>query len=229
MNRLQAVLAELDLVEIRSSVTENKVPSGFIKIAETILNGHFYVRHGNDKVKVYPTCVELYWHEEQGDIKDYIVYHRNSGKTNPAIFTHGVLHNHVSGIDLTFELGGNPESAIRASALIREYKVTKNGEQVKDKWPEKRSTYLYDDLYGQFSIFDGGFSVEWKDDENACNTISDADCTHRYNVSNYIEEGKIIKEPYIANKTTGRKTANGKYVQDERRWRFAVSGHDTRF
>lgn len=231
ISRLQIVLTELNLVEIRRSEAENKVPSEFIKIAEAILNGHFLVTNGYGKdVKVYPTCVELYWHEEQGDIKDYIVYHRNSKKTKPVIFTHGVLHNHVSGIDITFELGNNPESAIRASALIREYKVVKNGNPVKDKWPEKRSTYLYEDLYGQFSAFDGGFCVKWEDDENVCNTIRDTDCTHRYNVSNYIEKnGEIIKEPYIANETIGRKTANGKYVQDERRWRFTVNDHDTRF
>lgn len=95
ISRLQIVLTELNLVEIRRSEAENKVPSEFIKIAEAILNGHFLVTNGYGKdVKVYPTCVELYWHEEQGDIKDYIVYHRNSKKTKPVIFTHGILHNH---------------------------------------------------------------------------------------------------------------------------------------
>lgn len=220
-------MSDSDLVEIRRDAACGKIPSKFKKIAEAILNGHFLVTHGNDKVEVYPTSVEIYWHEEQGDIKDYIVYHRNSGKTHPAIFEpHGRLHNHVSGIDITFEQGSNPKSAIRASALIRAYKVTENGKQAKDK-PETRSTYLYDDLYGRFSIFDGGFSVEWKDDENACNTISDADCTIRHNVSKYKENnGKMEKD---RDTTVGRKTANGKYVQDERRWRFTVSGDDTRF
>lgn len=240
-NRLQTVLDELDIEEIRRSVAEGKVPSEFIKIAETILNGHFYVSHGNDNVKVYPTCVELYWHEENGNIKDYIVYHRNSAKKKPAIFETGILHNHVSGIDLTFELGGNPESAIRASALIREFMVKgkngewveitkiKNGKEIKSNI-ENRSTYIYEYLFGQFSIFDGGFSVEWKDDENASNTVSNADCTPRYNVAEYDikDDGNIKKKPYKDN-TSSHKTANGKYVQDERLWRFAVSGHDTRF
>lgn len=68
-------------------------------------------------------------------MKNYIVYHRNSTKENPEIFPHGILHNHVSGIDFTFEQGDKPASAIRASVLIREYKVAKNGEVINESRP----------------------------------------------------------------------------------------------
>ena len=224
--RLQKKLKSLDTDEIHRAAAVGKVPSEFMKIAEAVFNGHFLISSTMGSVKVYPTCIELYWHEEQGDIKDYIVYHRNSAKENPEIFPHGILHNHVSGIDFTFEQGDKPESAIRASILIREYKIAKNGEIIE----EKRPTYLYEAIYSQFSVFDGGFSIIWEDDANARNTISDADCTPRYNVANYIRDnGNIVKEPYITGETSGSKTANGKYVQDERRWRFTLNDHDTRF
>lgn len=225
--RLQEKLKNLDLAEIRRSVAVGEVPTEFTKIAELVFNGHFLVSSTTESVRVYPTCIEFYWHEEHGSIKDHIVYHRNSEKSKPAIFPHGILHNHVSGIDLTFEQGDNPESAIRASMLIREYKVVKNGKIISS---EKRPTYLYEALYGQFSVFDGGFSVKWEEDEDAHNTVSDANCTPRCNVARYIEndEGEIVKE--LAGESSGSRTVNGKYVQDERQWRFILlDDHDTRF
>lgn len=228
MSKLQEKLNNLNLDEIRRSVAEDKVPLEFRKIAEAVFNGHFLVRSNMDNVKIYPTCIELYWHEEQGDIKDYIVYHRNSLKEQPPIFSLGVLNNHVSGIDLTFEHGENPETAIRASILIREYKVAKTGEAIRE---EKRPTWLYNDLYSQFSVFNGGFSLIWEDDENATNK-SNADGLTRHNVAKYVKNnGRMVKEPYIAGKNAGNKTANGKYVQDERQWRFTLNDpeHDTRF
>ena len=224
-SRLQEKLKNLHLDEIRRDERADKVPSEFKEIAKLVFNGHFLVSSTTESVKVFPTSIEFYWHEEQGSIKDYIVYHRNSEKSKLAIFPHGVLHNHVSGIDLTFEQGDDPGSAIRASMLIREYKVVKNGEIIRY---EKRPTYLYEVLYSQFSVFDGGFSVKWEEDENARNTISEAVCAPRYNVARYKknDKGKIEKEP--AKKNAGSKTANGKYVQDERCWQFTLNDHDTR-
>ena len=107
-------------------------------------------------------------------IKDYIVYHRdsNDGKNKKDIFPLGVLHNHVSGIDLTFEREGNDHEPIRFSALIREFWVNmENKKDKEDKYemkgidgssenkPDNKPTHLYDALYSQFSVFDG-FSVK---------------------------------------------------------------------
>ena len=158
-------------------------PEEFLKVAKAILSGHFVVQNSSnesERVEVYPTCVEIYYHEEQANgVKDPIVYHRNrkkkSGEDNPQVFTpKGVLHNHVSGIDITFEKEANADNKIitdivRASALIREFSVkiwkTEKGE-IAEKVIEKenRSTYIYEYLFGQFSIFDG-FTISWKDDE----------------------------------------------------------------
>lgn len=217
---MQEKLKSLALDEIRRSVAERRVPSEFTKIAEAVFNGHFLVSSVAGSVKIYPTCIELYWHEEQGDMdiyKDYIVYHRNK-KENPPIFPHGVLHNHVSGIDITFEQGDRPESAVRASVLIREFRVVEDGKAVIE---ETRPTRLYDYLYGRFPVFDGGFGIVWEDDEYDDTII--CDCSSRHNVAEYKDDaGTEKKQEYIEGKTAGRKTANGKYVQDERRWQFKL-------
>ena len=58
---------------------ENKIVEIFRNVAQQILSGYFLVQKNQSDscVKVHPTCVEIYYHEEgdRGDkIKDYIVY-----------------------------------------------------------------------------------------------------------------------------------------------------------
>lgn len=48
------------------------------------------------------------------------------------IFPLGVLHNHVSGIDITFEKGENEKNAVRLSALVREFRVDDSGKKRRD-------------------------------------------------------------------------------------------------
>ena len=81
------------------------IPSEFKEIAQITLAGHLQVSARTQQVTVQPTCVEFYYHEEaEGGIKDPIVYHRNPQNGSPkSIFKLGILHNHVSGIDITFE------------------------------------------------------------------------------------------------------------------------------
>lgn len=154
--------------EVDKDDKNGKISEAFKPIAEMILSGYFKVSKNNSDsyVTVHPTCVEMHYHEEgEGDdkIKDYIVYHRNSndGKKEVSVFPLGVLHNHVSGIDLTFERMGENNNPIRFSALIREFWVDKSHkieeshenygeENIKaytESNPEKRSTYLYEALY----------------------------------------------------------------------------------
>ncbi len=164
-----------------AGMTLEQLNEWFKTIAQVILSGHFEVQSNNDKecVKVYPTTVEMYFHEEAGSHKDPIVYHKNYGNANDArkegddikYFPHGVLNTHQSGIDITFE---SKEYRFRASALIRAFNVIndktsketgvqyKNGKSGKEKIDD-RSTYLYYALFSQFNIFDDGFSVKWKD------------------------------------------------------------------
>ena len=203
-------------------------PKEFEKVAKAILNGHFCVESSGKEINIYPVCVEIYYHEEQdGGVKDPIVYHRNrkkkSGDDNPPIFTtKGVLHNHVSGIDITFESEAKSKNKyvtgiVRASALIREFmvkdkdgniiKAVKNGKEVDT---DDRSTYLYQALFGQFSIFDGGFTVKWIDGKKKDFDEMKLKSRPRKNVMEY---------EYESDKSDYRK----KGEQCKRAWRFAIA------
>lgn len=189
-----------------------EAPREFKTVAAAILSGCFVVRQlGGEKkaVRVYPTCVEIYYHEEGREIKDPIVYHRNrktkTTEKNYEVFLLGKLHNHVSGIDITFEKGEKSETAVRASALIREFRIEEH-EKV-----ENRSTYLYEALYSQFSIFDGGFSVVWED-----GTEKEVDNgSPRKNVAMFDKKD----DDYV--KRHKEQPAKG-FVPDERKWQFRL-------
>lgn len=222
-----------------------KISEAFKPIAETILSGHFKVTKNNSDsyVTVHPTCVEMYYHEEgEGEekIKDYIVYHRdsNEGKRMP-VFPIGVLHNHVSGIDITFEKVVD-DLPVRFSALIREFWIDKSNkkEEQTEKYgeenikvytesdPEKRSTYLYEALYSQYSVFDG-FSVQWIDgNENDRKKIR---CNTRLNVAEYEmknnNDGKNPKPEKIKKDGIAKEllTKNKNYKQCQRMWRYSIN------
>ena len=183
----------------------NDAPQEFIDIARKVLAGHFAVKKTEGKIMVRPTAVELYYHEEQeGGIKDPIVYHRNSKNNTEMIFPLGTLHNHVSGIDITFEHGGSPLTAVRASILIREFEV--NGRN------DERSTKLYEALYQQASLFDG-ISVEWMDGDR----LPDVVTSPRKNVAMFYNDGDKMKakdHPELPH------TNDSKFVQDMRKWQF---------
>lgn len=223
-----------------------KISEAFKPIAETILSGYFKVTKNNSDsfVTVHPTCVEMYYHEEgegEDKIKDYIVYHRdsNDGKRMP-VFPIGVLHNHVSGIDITFEKVVD-ELPVRFSALIREFWIDKSNkkEEQTEKYgeenikvytesdPEKRSTYLYEALYSQYSVFDG-FSVQWVDgNENDRKKIR---CVNtRLNVAEYEmknnNDGKNPKPEKIKRDGIAKEllTKNKNYKQCQRMWRYSIN------
>lgn len=145
------------------------------------------------------------------------------------------LHNHVSRIDITFEHGKDAVHAVRLSALIREFSVDeshKNEEQLSELDKVKiidKPTYLYDALYSQYSVFEGGFSIQWVDSsEEKDFEISEE---QRFNVADYELKDKVFKnrtykapEKKTMDKFSGvQPTANKKYVQDMRMWRFKRS------
>lgn len=124
--------------------------------------------------RIYIRDVEFYFHEENGKIKDEIVYHRNEKfediKSLPYFPTMS-LHAHASGYDITFEKEG-----VRASALIRKYAVydcrtkefikrnkPKSAPKSCKNWEDYRSTYLYDFLNG-FSLTREN-KITWADRE----------------------------------------------------------------
>lgn len=188
-----------------------QAPREFEDLARSFLSGCFVVKTSKGNIKVHPTCVEFYYHEEfEGGIKDPIVYHRNpkDPKKAKALFPLGSLHSHTSGIDITFEKGCSPQSAVRASVLIREFEVEGRNDD--------RSTALYEALFQQNSIFNG-ISVKWNDGENPVNMTS----APRKNVAEY-DETTGEKKKSSAYPDCKQLTSDGIYVQDMRRWQFKI-------
>ncbi|MCD8310432.1 MAG: hypothetical protein LUB83_04375 [Prevotellaceae bacterium] len=196
MLELKEVLNEFKLSDdSRKAILQGDAdaPQEFVDIAEVALAGHIEVKVNGEVVKeISPTCIEFYYHEEQADgIKDYIVYHRNKDKVEikdkkkrpepVPLFPFGLLNNHQSGIDITFEHESPKGTLIRASMLIREFTVN-NGK------PETRSTYIYNHLYQQ-SLFQD-ISVKWVDGEKEVKVISSA----RKNVAQFDKDGNRTKE-----------------------------------
>lgn len=201
---IQNGLSEMDREIILGS---DNPPISFLEIARAILDGCFIVESGKAHVKIIPTIVELYYHEEEGSIKDNIVYHRNNEKQpSLPIFNFGLLHNHNSGIDITFEFVG-PNGICRASALIRAFRVI-NGNTNKAfniETPDGRSTYFPKALLGQFSIFDG-YQIKWSDSEHH-SSIADVFISQRIGMENRNHTEEEVKEA-------------------KRRWNFSLMMND---
>ena len=144
-------------------------------LAKTFLYGGYIDVYG--KYRIYPRTVEFYFHEEDGIVKDWIVYHRNGnprydGVDDVLFFPTMSLNTHDSGFDISFE---NEEKKYRASVLIRRYSVydmqkkafihmprPEAAEKKYPAWEEYRSTLLKSFLNG-FSLCQES-SVVWQDD-----------------------------------------------------------------
>jgi len=169
----------------RTLLNSNEAPGAFCRVAECMLAGHFLVTDGQKNVFVYPTILEFYYHEEKKEgIKDPIVYHKNpkTSKTQKPLIPTGFLHNHVSGIDLTFE--HENDGLVRASVLIREFRVevpfsepyddvernmlsSMKAFNITPGTNDEHSTRMYAALFSSFSIFGDGFNVRWEDGSSA--------------------------------------------------------------
>ncbi len=131
---------------------ENAVAECFEPCAkEILLNGYFLVKN---KYIIELGSIELYYHEENGPIKDYIMYHRenriyskikeyNKGKL--PYYDFGSFNLHQSGVDITFE----KEQKYRASFLIRAFRVLQKGDNVSNDYLifDSRSTFIFDELF----------------------------------------------------------------------------------
>lgn len=140
----------------------------FKTIAKYLLNeGCLEVYSGTKLIRrVFPFTVEFYYHEEEGNVKDYIVYHKGVDD----YFEPGSINAHQSGIDITFE---NKDAKYRASALIRAFRVI-DGDDIHAPFKkgyrrstrenredvEYRSTYIYDYLFTNVPL---PIMVQWAD------------------------------------------------------------------
>ena len=164
-----------------------KLSELFEPIAKHLLCcGCFEVYSGNKLIRrIFPYTVEFYYHEEEGIVKDPIVYHKNK----PDYFKPGTINAHQSGIDITFE-NNDDDAKYRASALIRAFRV-KEGDDINTKYSDvdRRSTYLYDYLLTNIPM---PITIEWVSLDTGIN--DEPIKGYRVNVHKYDSKQEKTKE-----------------------------------
>ena len=160
-NNLNSVLDSFQgVTEIKDEKEKlSNLSSQFEAIAKDVLLGGCFEINGVRRI--YPLEIEFYYHEEgENGLKDPVMYHTadHEGKMLD-YYPLGSLNCHISGMDVTFE---NQEKQYRASFLIRKYRVCEyeSGEWVENKEFEKRSTYIYEDMFMNIPLSDG-INVKW--------------------------------------------------------------------
>ena len=95
----------------------------FKKIAEAaFFSGYFLINGGcKDAYKLKLTCIEFYYHEDDGYIKDKIKYLKGKDEFGYAL---GAVCPNPSGVDVLFD---DPQKKYHASFLIRIMKKEKIG------------------------------------------------------------------------------------------------------
>lgn len=140
----------------------DKLTIQFENIAQVVFNGRFVV---NGESEIHPIEIEFYYHdEEKGTIIEPQMYHI---KELP-YFPIGSLCPNRSGVDMTFEREGK----YRASFLIRgyTYKSLVDGEVYTNRDISKKAIvfkpqYLWEDLFGNATLFKQGLSIIWVDND----------------------------------------------------------------
>ena len=202
--------------------------SSFEKLAKYLLYGGYF--HCSEWYDLYITSVEFYYHEEDGDIKDPIMYHRNkikwinsSKKEQPEsilkpFFVIGTLNPHMSGVDITFE--DYKDLKYRASALIRAFVV--KGKGVKKPIEDGRSTYVYDYLFDGLSVDKERNQLEWKEIQDFILPSENLPRAIRKNVYNYVSEDEARKLNIDVEKM---KYKDAEYYKTDtlsnKKWRFS--------
>ncbi len=232
MDNLNNILKEFDSQRTamfnNKKWTENAVAECFEPCAKKILlNGCFLI---NNEYIIDLGSIELYYHEETGPIKDYIMYHRKERVTsrikefnngNLPYYEFGSMNLHQSGVDVTFE---NGEKEYRASFLIRSYRVLRKSDDIaNDIIPfDPHSTHIFDDMFYKGISFneEKKTTIEWIERKKSVYDIIDK--IPRQNVAKYTENMEKVK---IANGETVQSKEilriNGiNYKRDMRPWQF---------
>lgn len=189
-------------------------------VANKILHtGYFQV---DDLYRIYPTVLELYYHEESDDgLEDPIMYHTDarcpSYLGEYPYFRPGSFHLHTSGIDITFE----KEGEYRASFLIREFRVADaSGKTIVEN--DDKSTHLFDYMF-PYGVSEESLSrISWESIPHA-EAIPDADMLSRRSTRKNVY--KYVKGDNGRYKTNVTKSGN-RYFEKienepcERPWQF---------
>ena len=119
----------------------------FKKIAEeAFFSGYFLINGGcKDAYKLKLTCIEFYYHEDDGNIKDEKKYLKGKDEFGYAL---GAVCPNPSGVDVLFD---DPQKKYHASFLIRGYKAIVPGEKEWENNEKRKNRAPHDfwyDLYG---------------------------------------------------------------------------------
>ena len=164
LKRLQNALERFAPANTVSGLTKQ-----FEDIAQIVFNGRYVV---NGEYEIYPIDIEFYFHDEENkSIIEPQMYHVGDVPYFPV----GAICPNRSGVDMTFEREGK----YRASFLIRghTYKslvnndektfTNKASQKLKEGEIDKfKPQYLWEDLFGNASIFEKGLSIVWMDNED---------------------------------------------------------------
>ena len=251
MKALIKILEDFDKNRVKgedwsSKTIEEKhkaIAEWFRPCAEKILcNGYFLV---NGEYIIDLGAIELYYHEEEdGGIKDYIMYHTNAHSSKSKVyklnnnsfpyFKFGSFNLHQSGVDVTFE---NEEKKYRASFLIRSYRVLKTEYGL---YPENdnteydtHSTHIFDDMF--YSGY-GNTEIVWIPTDKKIGDVIQSPRVHvsekyiKNDNGNYEKEEVVVSDPDFkaeiedAKKTNRTpiyfKSGSKTYKQDMREWQF---------
>lgn len=149
--------------------TVNGLTKQFEYIAQIVFNGRFVV---NREYEIKPISIEFYFHDEENkSIIEPQMYHVGEYPYFPI----GAICPNRSGVDMTFEREGK----YRASFLVRGYTykslvddkeedfTNKTSKKLKEGEIDKfKPQCLWEDLFGNASIFGKGLSIVWMDNED---------------------------------------------------------------
>lgn len=164
LKRLQDTLEQFVPANTVSGLTKQ-----FEDIAQIVFNGRFVV---NREYEIKPISIEFYFHDEENkSIIEPQMYHVGEYPYFPI----GAICPNRSGVDMTFEREGK----YRASFLIRGYTYKSLVDEKEEDFTNKASKKLkegeidkfkpqclWEDLFGNASIFGKGLSIVWMDNED---------------------------------------------------------------
>lgn len=167
MNTLQRLQNALE--QFIPAKTVDGLTKQFEDIAQIVFNGRYVV---NEEYEIYPIDIEFYFQDEENkSIIEPQMYHVG----DVPYFPIGAICPNRSGVDMTFEREGK----YRASFLIRGYTyksllndnedifTNKTSKELKEEEIDKfKPQYLWEDLFGNASIFGKGLSIVWVDNDD---------------------------------------------------------------
>lgn len=167
MNHLKRLQDALEQFAPANTVSE--LTKQFEDIAQIVFNGRFVV---NGEYEINPISIEFYFHDEENkSIIEPQMYHVGEYPYFPI----GAIFPNRSGVDMTFEREGK----YRASFLVRGYTYKSLVDDKEEDFTNKASKklkegeidkfkpqYLWEDLFGNASIFGKGLSIVWMDNED---------------------------------------------------------------